>query len=231
MKTQWCKRLVAAGVLAILAGVALWLPPGAQAVPITFNFTGINSGLSPSLAGGPVATGDTLTGSYTFESTTVGTGGGCSAVSGQCDYFGAITALNFTVGSYTGTGNVGDTNIISVLNDFSSPMDAYTVVNSFTGASINGFQPDIFFFVLVDPSTAMFSGTALPTAPPSLIGIGNRNFQINYQNNLTGQTGFINGSIISLTAVPEPPTAWLFGLGIGLLALWKVRARCMSQAA
>lgn len=75
----------------------------------------------------------------------------------------------------------------------------------------------------------MFSGTALPTAPPILPSFNS--FQIIYHNNLTGQEGEIHGTLASLTAVPEPPTAWLFGIGFCLLALWKVRALRMNQAA
>lgn len=229
MRHRLFKRLVTGGVLVILATATLWLPPGAQAVPITFEFTGTVTSVSSLLAGGPVAVNDSLTGSYTFESTTVGIGS-CGGID-PCNYSGAITGLNFTVGSYTHT-NTGVAGSNSNVSDNNGGLDLYQPHAFVTGPSINGIALLSFSLSLADFSQIMLSDTLLPTTPPPVPSVlpSFSVFGIAYNSPNVGG-GVISGTVTSLTLapVPEPPTAWLFGLGFGLLALWKVRARRMNH--
>jgi len=227
VRHRWCKQIVAGGVIAILAASAIWLPNEAQAVPVTFEFSGTVTSLLGSSVGGPVALNDTFTGSYTFESTTVGTGS--CAGTGNCQYNDAISSLNFTVGSYTNTGVTSGTNYIFVNND-DSGYDLYQVIQGFSGPSINGAQAQTFNLTLFDSLMTMLSGTSLPTTPPTFPG--SHEFIITFYNGLGGpgdNVGQIYGNLTSLAPVPVPSTVWLFGGGFVILALWRLRAQRLGQ--
>lgn len=234
MRYQLCKRIMTGLGVAVLAASAMWLPTLAQAALITFEFSGTVTSVTGSSAGGPVAVNDTLTGSYTFESTTPSLGP--CGVSGTCLYNGGISSLNVTVGGYTNTGvATGPFNLITIYND-SVGFDLYQIDRNFAGPLLNGVQPSFFRFTLTDPLATMLSGTSLPATPPNLSGDANNETFIFTFLSLPGTGGNIQGSLTSLTCpgceqapVPVPPTVWLFGTGFALLAFWKLRGHRQDE--
>jgi hypothetical protein len=178
----------------------------AIAAPVTFSFTGVvghvDTDLYPTFN-----TGQALTGSYTFESTTSVTNPGNR-------YNGAITAFNATLGSYSavlGTGN----NFIAVRDNLSTG-DHYIVsapLNPVPSVQGLGLR---FRLELIDPSGNVFANTALPTTPPSLSSFATNRWRLVFEDS-TG-TARIRGVFTSLTAVPLPAAVILFGAGLIALA-------------
>ena len=227
--------------LLLLLGTALSGPVSAS--PITFAFTGNVNSVSAPLSG-TFNTSQTLSGFYTFESTTPDTVP-LDATLGF--YTGALTALSFTVGSYTGTGPTLSGSAIAVENDrvmvFQPiPRDSYTAGAEFVGQDIAGLSPLFVIVVgLVDPTGTALNSDSLPTTPPNLSAF-------------TQGSGFVLifgipafpeneeqvvGTLTSLTLVTEPPggtpipepSTWLLlSSGLAGIALWRQRHRQSHSA-
>lgn len=76
--------------------------------------------------------------------------------------------------------------------------------------------------LLVDPSQSVFSDDALPSTPPSLGAFAQRSASFAFTNrDALGKVlgfGSVNGTLRSLSLAPIPPTVFLFGTGVTLLA-------------
>lgn len=178
----------------------------AAAAPVTFSFTGavshVDTGLFPNFNAG-----QTLSGSYTFESTT------SPSPSGN-RYNGAITAFNGTLGSYSAVLNTAESNFIAVTNN--PGFDRYIVSAPLTPVpAVSGLSLR-FRMELIDPSGTVFTNTALPTTPPSLSSFATNRWRLVFDDG-TG-TARIRGVLTSLTAVPLPAAVILFGAGLVALA-------------
>jgi len=154
--------------LLLLLGTALSGPVSAS--PITFAFTGNVNSVSAPLSG-TFNTSQTLSGFYTFESTTPDT---VPLDPTLGSYTGALTALSFTVGSYTGTGPalpggtiVVENNRVFVFEPL--PRDSYTVGAGFVGPDVARLSPLFVSVVSVfDPTGTALNSDSLPTTPPNL---------------------------------------------------------------
>ena len=105
MNLRTGRSLKQAGLAAAAATTLLMASAAVEAAPVTLTFTGTVGSVDPGLSS-QFANNQTISGSYTFESTTAAVAGSTSAVS----QFNALTALNFDLGGYTGgipggTGN------------------------------------------------------------------------------------------------------------------------------
>ncbi len=141
--------------IALLAG----LPTMARATLITYNFSGTVDTVDPALAS-TFSTGQTLTGSYTFDSTIAATGTSTSASA----VFDALTSVSFTVGSYSASSTA--TQEIQVEN---GATDTYAVVSrksdGLNGADVAGLPLSLFTIRLDDSSGTVFSDALiLPTS-------------------------------------------------------------------
>ena len=208
---QW-RSSAALGVMwGGLMWAGLWgglLTPPASANTVTFGFSGnlsnVSNDLFPSFN-----TGQTLTGFYSFDSTTPDSNP--SANRGQ--YNGTISSLTVTVGSYTATlGTLGD-NFIQVRN-LPNNNDRYEVRAPLTGPSLvnagDTFTPVRFRIELKDGNA--FSSDTLPTTPPSLSSFAQNQFRIVFTDGHGNDR--IKGSLTSLVAVPLPASILLFGAGL-----------------
>lgn len=191
-------------------GVVLWciifsFPTDVVAAPITFSFTGVVSHVDAKLFP-TVTAGQTLSGSYTFDSGT--------ALNQPGNRFNsAITAFSANIGSYNAVLAAG-TNFIAITNN--RGIDRYTLSAPLIpapGAPGSAFRLRM---ELVDPSGDVFSNRALPTTPPSLSSFATNRWRLVFED--TNGTARIRGVLTSLTAVPVPTGVILFGVGLVALA-------------
>ena len=226
--------------LLLLLGTALSGPVSAS--PITFAFTGNVISVDAPLSG-TFNTSQTLSGFYTFESTTPDT---VPLDPTLGSYTGALTALSFTVGSYTGTGPALPGGTIVVENNRVMPFqpiprDSYTAGGEVVGPDVGGLSPLFVFVGLADPTGTALNSDSLPTSPPTLSaftqGLG---FAL-----IFGLPAFpeneeqVRGTLTSLTLVTEPPegtpipepSTWLLlSSGLAGIALWRQRHRQSHSA-
>ncbi len=201
------------GLLAVCAG--------ANAAPITFTVDGTVGSVTPNLSGAGVAAGDPFSMTYTFESTTAPRAGSNSSFA----VFDALTSLSFTAGAASGSSSSASE--IQVDNAPGAPNDRYAVVSrasqGLTGPTLNGLGLNFASFRLDDLSNTVFSNAlTLPTSL-SFSSFTSGSFFVFYGPNLDG---LINGNVTDIrtaTAVPEPTTLTLMGLGLAGIALARRR--------
>jgi len=181
----------------------------ATASLITFDFTGSLGSQFPASPSFFPPFGQTISGFYTFESTTPGAPLGPGTVT----YANTISAFGFTSGSYTG-GFVGTPqpspeqgppfNNISIVN---GSEDRYHVNVSLTGAGIAGLNPGLFEFVFTDPSGTAFSTTDLPLVPPNFASFTSHGLDMHFSDPTGGAGAFVSFAVTSLTLRPAAVSA------------------------
>jgi len=193
----------------MLLGTSIMIAP-ADAASITFNFTGVVTNVGSQLGTTTFSNGQTLSGSYTFNSSTVDSNTG--ATIGR--YNGTVSNLGVNIGLYNATLGAG-TNFIRVVDHPVLPAtahtnDSYTMQAPVAGPTVNGHTPRSFAIELVDPTRTAFSNDHLPTTPPSLASFATHTFRLVFNG------GSVIGTLNSLTAsaVPLPAAVILFGAGL-----------------
>ena len=225
--------------LALIAGLLLWAslsvtPASADSVKFEFagkvtSFTTVSSGAQFVGSLYSFDVNSPVTGSYTFESSTVGSSGSFTT------YDGAITHLTLNVGtlSYGGAVGLGDNSpansIVVTNNNLFQPGEYYDVRAGFLGTTLNPLHEG-FFFLNLDGGTGgvIDSSNSLPTTPPSLNSFASHSvgFLYNGQRFLAdGVTANLDS--LTLAPVPLPPAVILFGAG--LVALVGLGARNWRQ--
>lgn len=199
----------------------------AEATPITYTFTGAVTFVDPSLSG-QFNTSQSLTGSFTYESTTPGIlcGAPCTEAFGFRNYFDALTDFNMTVGTYTASAPIISGNLVQVANNFFP--DRFVLTARLSGTQLNGFSP-LGFISLDDTSTMAFSNT-------QLTDVGDLSNWMSFPNHTTtwymafsdhGDPPIISGFLTSITlvTVPEPHSLMLMAVGLAALGLscWHIK--------
>jgi len=215
MKIDICKSLLTIAVLSI----GMFDAAVADATPITFNFAGNVASVDSSL-GSTFSVGQTLSGSYTFESTTAD-----SEVDPAFGLYGnALTTLSFTIGSYIGTLGVGASEF-AVSNSPPPPTgigDFYDLTaDPVSGPSVGSDPPKTFALRVRDDTASALSSDALPVTPPDLAIFTSTTWFLLFDSGAQ-----VGGPLTSLTlAIPEPSSLVLFIYGLAGLALWARRRR------
>ena len=135
----------------MLAGLSY----AANAAPIVdVNFQGTVENVSDPL-NGTFSVGDALTGSFSYDAATPNIG----FFPGIGDYFGALTSLTFTIGSYV--GGLGPSSLITT-RDFPGNDAIFPQTAQPAGPSIGALQPSLFFLELEDSTGTAVSSETLP---------------------------------------------------------------------
>jgi hypothetical protein len=214
--------------LALTASTAITSFVLLQSVPafaasITYNFTG-TVGSVDSAASGSFSNGQTLTGSYTFDSTTAPRSGSTSTFA----VYDALTNLSFNIGSYTASSTAAPE--IQVDNNPGGGFhDRYGVLSrasdGLTGSSVSALTLDSFGFRLDDSTDTVFSSALnLPTTL-NLSSFNSNGFFLTFLDS-TSNPAIVSGTITSLgkvQSVPEPFT--IIGTLIGGTAAFRMRKK------
>jgi hypothetical protein len=197
---------------------------------VTFNFTGVVNSVDAPLSSA-FTVGDSITGSYTFDTTAANTDPGGDPNVG---IYNSSLAFTVSAGRFTSSGTGFQFNVFNDLVLAPGILrDQYRVAFPGTGPSINGLAYNAFSLDLLTTSANPTSLTsdALPSTPPIISDFAiNNDFPISNQlrfyfidpnNSITG-VDYVIGSLDTLTeAVPEIST-WammiLGFMGIGLMA-------------
>ena len=225
-------RLVVGTVCAVL-----WLESGVvpvRAAPVTFYFSGeittVTATLGTARGFNP---GQPFFGAYTFDAATPDV-----ASSPSTGIYRGLTSFSVTIAGQAIVPPQQPTGLsdgIFVFNNEAAIQDRYSVSGLGTGPEVAGWRFRQMNVLLVDPSQSVFSDDALPSTPPSLSAFAERsaNFAFTNRDALGNVLGFgsVNGRFTSLSLVPVPPTVFLFGTGVILLAaLWAAGRRGRGHA-
>lgn len=181
----------------------------ARAATITFNFTGVlyaDPGFLPSSF---FDANQTISGTYSFESTTPG----ISAGNPNILSYDALTSLTANIGGYSISYNSNPSltspfHQITVINN-NQPYsgDGYSVGANTEGSSVVGMTLNYFWLQFDDPTALTLSSLALPTNASQLSAFPNKGFGLDLTDNSDPSNPgyyFLQGEITSIETAPVP---------------------------
>ncbi|MGE3822444.1 MAG: PEP-CTERM sorting domain-containing protein [Isosphaeraceae bacterium] len=187
------------------------------------NLTGSVDLVDPSLTG-TFALGQTMNGSYVFDSATAPRAGSNATFA----VYDALKTLTFSVGGYAASSNGAPE--IQVDNNPPLPNhDRYGVVSraseGLTGASVGGNALTAFGFRLDDSTDTVFSTALVLPTSLNLANFDNARFFVFFGD--IGNPKLVSGTIGGLTvsAIPEPGVLSLGLLGLALAGFTKAVGR------
>lgn len=199
------------GSAVIVLGTASFTP--VLAASTTFKFSGVVDYVENpfDIFDESIKTGGSISGSYTFNSTTLDSSPWDSSV-GIYTSSGAPHGIKFSVGGYTfGGGNV-DIEVSTGDADYGSSYGVHGNIE--LSDPFNQSHP--FWISLYPAKTNAFSSDALPLTPPNmnLFTGGSIGFEYNYASGFAGFRGTLNS--LTVTSVPEPsPVLGTLALAVG----------------
>ncbi|NKB22617.1 MAG: PEP-CTERM sorting domain-containing protein [Alphaproteobacteria bacterium] len=228
--------LVRASIGAAIVGATFLLGSGASAAVITYNWTGSIKNIGGGGGGLPtLSVGQAITGSFSYDTTASQTSSGSGTGTSTANYTGidSGSSINFTVGGYTGSANIGDAGLVFdprfyvTHNTLPSGFDRIRFhAPSVNSTTVGGVAASEFQLQLTDSSNAVFANSA----PPLSLDLADFDSTA-LVSNFDGITiSFDNGSqmfasVETLTLdsggggpVPEPGALIVFGFGLAGIA-------------
>jgi hypothetical protein len=193
-----------------------------RADPVTIHFTGTVDSV-PASVSSYISNGDTLSGSYAFDSATAANSGSTSTFA----VFDALTSFSFALDSFSGSSSAAAE--IQVDNNPPSPNDdRYGLLSRVSDGLVMNYPPGYsgatvtdFSFRLDDSTDAVFSDALNLPTEISLSTFDSSQFFL-FLNDGT----LVHGVMTSVSSVPEPSTALLLGLAfLGTIAVSQFRGR------
>jgi len=214
------KKILAKIVLAILLLCFVCLPVRAELITIALTGKMYIVEDSQHVFGGQIHYNDTITGTYTYDTSASDSELSDPSV-GDYWFYSTPCGASFTVNGFnfrTDPDNVLFS--VGVVNNESALGDVYDFCSHnnlplSTGVSVNSIS-----WQITDSSKSAFSSDALPTTAPNLA-----NFDMDYGLTIDGAGDnyfLLRADIISAEVVPEPATLLL--MVSGLLLLRKIKA-------
>lgn len=206
IKTRWRIVVFVLGMLLLSGGLA-------QAMPITIQFNGNVTSIggydAPSTK---IQTGDTFIGTYTYDSSTIDSGGGTYQHNSPYGIDIFLGGFEFK----TSPSHVGQFAVRirdNVANYYGRLFDAYGVQSDDNSPLSNGVEISTISFGLSDSTHTALSSNALPLIAPVLGDWDSTSVQIyGIWNSLS-----IQGTVTQAVLIPEPATLLLVGVGGVLL--------------
>jgi hypothetical protein len=206
-----------AGSFVVLLLAALALPTTLCAAPITFAFRGVITSVSDpdGLLDGSVFVSDGVVATFTFDSAAID----LQPTSYQGLYYGVQAEGSF--GNYSFRTSSGG----SYINLYENPpfglLDNYSIYSHVTilNSDIPTFasRETAFYLDMYDFDGLAFTSDDLPILPPNLSLFEARGFNVWHQElDSNGQWQFrwvVRGNAQELSAVPEPGTLFMMGVG------------------
>jgi len=200
------KTKLAVLALAVCVGVGLG---EAQATPITIEIVGNVTSASGSAPPGTIYAGVGFTGSYTYDSSTIDSGGGNYVHSWPY-------GINLVIGGYefkTAPNHTGKF-VISILDEYQPPFanihDDYWVKSYENMPLANGMIIEAIEWTLLDGSRTALSSSALLVVPPDL-----NDWSLNYLRIYgSGRELLIQGTVTQAVLIPEPLMISMMAMGI-----------------
>jgi hypothetical protein len=164
---------------------------------------------------GKVTVGSTITGTYTYDTSTPDSEPSTSQ--GAYWHYSALCGISLNVSGFSFKTDPTNVNfLVDILNDDGiNPADGYLLRSSNNLPLSNGVLVDYIFWQLDDPTGTALSSDALPTTAPNL---ANWNSDYGLSIYSWGDNEFLlRADVISATVVPEPTTLLLAAAGLLLL--------------
>jgi len=203
------KKTILSLVVILVCGMAFFAPM-AQAELITINITATVNYLEDfgNYLEGKIHVGDTITGSYTYESTTPDTNPFDDPTVGDYWHYAQPAGISLTVGGFDFKTDPTNVNFLASIGNNHSGRDVY-LMRSYNNLSLsNGTGVDYISWQLDDHTQTAFSSDVLPATAPILSQWQFNNLRIDRVGDY-----LIDAQVTNAIVIPEPTTLLLLLLG------------------
>lgn len=210
------KQILMSKLVILAVGIVLFNGGLANAGWITISISGVVTDVDD--RGGldnKIQVGDTFTGTYTYDSATLGETEGSWSWT-KYSYYDAPAGMSLNIGEFNFKTDPADVEFEIYLNNNGSLGDTYFMQSLSNLSLSNGAPVRVMGWTLIDNTSTALSNEDLPLLAPDLT-MWNGNLVEIRGIDRTSQDFYVACTITSATVVPEPLSCLLFALGTFLL--------------